>query len=84
MHATQLHPHRALVAALVALALALLAFLPAALDNASFSIGGDRSGATDIPAPAVTRTQAEPAWRDNPFAWPLLQVRDESVRRPMQ
>lgn len=72
MHATHPHPRRALLAAVAALALAILALMPAALQDASFSIG-DRAAPAD--APAVTSSvRAEPAWSENPFAWPLLQV----------
>lgn len=82
MYATHPHPRRAFAAALAALALALAAFVPAALDDVSFSIGGlDRSTSSQLPAPAASRTQPEPAWRENPFAWPLLQVPGEQPGR---
>lgn len=85
MYATHPHPRPALVAALAALALALAALAPAALDDVSFSIGGaDRSTATELPASAISRPQAEPAWRENPFAWPLLQPPGEAVHQPAQ
>lgn len=73
MHATHPHPRRALVAAAAALALALLGFMPAALDDANFSIG-ERSAPAEIPASAPAHARAEPAWSQNPFAYPLLQV----------
>jgi hypothetical protein len=74
MHATHLHPRRALLAAVAALALALAALMPAALGDASFSLGSlDRGAPAQAPAHAAT-PRAEPAWRDNPFAYPLLQV----------
>lgn len=71
MHATHPHPRRALVAAAAALALALLALMPAALQDAGFGIG-ERAAPTEVSAPASA--QAEPAWSQNPFAHPLLQV----------
>ena len=71
MHATHPHPRRALVAAAAALALALAALMPAALQDVSFGIG-ERSAPTGVSAPASA--QAEPAWSQNPFAYPLLQV----------
>ncbi len=81
MHATHPHPRRALVAAAAALTMALLALMPAAVDDLSFSIaGGDRSAPTEIPAFAPTTTRDEPTWQDNPFAWPLLQVPGEKTR----
>lgn len=70
MHATHPHPRRALVAALAAFALALPAALPSTLDNVSFSLGGADRGA---PAAVSTPSRGEPAWQDNPFAYPLLQ-----------
>jgi hypothetical protein len=75
MHATpHLHPRRALLAAAAAFALALAALMPAALDDASFSFGTAARGApAQAPAPAATTARAEPAWQDNPFAYPLLQ-----------
>ena len=77
MHATpHLHPRRALLAAVAALALLMAALMPATLDDASFSFGTANNGAS-AQAPAATATQtprAEPAWQDNPFAYPLLQV----------
>ena len=77
MHATpHLDPRRALLAAVAALALLMGALMPAALDGASFSFGTANDGAS-AQAPAATATQtprAEPAWQDNPFAYPLLQV----------
>jgi len=75
MHATHLHPRRALLAAGAAFMLALAALMPAALDDASFSLGAaDRSAPAQAPAPVVATTRSEPAWQDNPFARPLLQV----------
>lgn len=73
MHATHPHPRRALLAAVAALALALLALMPAALQDASFSIG-DRAAPSDGPAVTSSPPRAEPAWSENQFAWPLLQV----------
>ena len=74
MHATHLHPRRTLLAAVAAFMLALLALMPATLEDASFSLGGaDRSAPAQAPAPAAT-TRSEPAWQDNPFAYPLLQM----------
>ena len=75
MHATYPHPRRALVAAVAALALALLALMPATLDDLSFSFGGaDRSAPAPAPVSAPATTGGETAWQDNPFAWPLLQA----------
>lgn len=77
MHATHPHPRRALVAAAAVLALlALLALAPAALQDASFSIG-ERSAPTEVSAPGSA--QAEPAWSQNPFAYPLLQAPAQSI-----
>lgn len=73
MHATHPDPHRALLAAAAALALALLALMPAALGDVSLSIG-ERSAPADVPAAAQAPARAEPAWSQNPFAHPLLQV----------
>ena len=75
MHATpHLHPRRALLAAVAALALLMAALMPATLDDASFSFGTANDGAS-AQAPAASQTpRAEPAWRDNPFAYPLLQA----------
>ena len=74
MHATHLHPRRALLAAAAALALALAALMPAALEDASFSLGSAERGApAQAPAPALTTPRAEPVWEDNPFAYPFLQ-----------
>ena len=76
MHATNLHPRRALLAALAAFMLALLALMPATLDDASFSFGGGSNAASvEAPAPAAATTpRPEPVWQDNPFAYPLLQL----------
>ena len=76
MHATHhLHPRRALLAAVAALALLMAALMPATLDDASFSFGTANNGSAQAPAPAAAQTQrAEPAWQDNPFAYPLLQA----------
>ncbi len=75
MYATHPHPRRALLAAAAALALALSALMPAAVDDASFSLGsGDRSAPAQAPVSAPATTRSEPKWEDNPFAWPLLQV----------
>jgi hypothetical protein len=74
MHATFPHPRRALVAAVAALALALLALMPATLADVSFNLGGaDRGAPTPTPASAPATPRAEPAWEDNPLTWPLLQ-----------
>lgn len=68
-----LHPRRALVAALAAAALALLALMPATAGDLDFSLGGaDRGAAAPVSAPATT--PGEPAWQQNPFAYPLLRV----------
>lgn len=78
MHATpHLHPRRALLAAVAALALLMAASMPATLDDASFGFGTADNGApAQAPAAAPASTpRAEPAWQDNPFAYPLLQVR---------
>ena len=74
MHATPLHPRRALLAAAAALALALMALMPAAIDDDfSFSLAGtERSAPVQAPAPATSA--GEPAWQDNPFSRPLLQA----------
>jgi hypothetical protein len=77
MHATpHLHPRRALLAAVAAFVLLMAALMPAALDDASFSFGTANNGASaQTPAPAAASTpRPEPAWQDNPFAYPLLQV----------
>lgn len=77
MHATpHLHPRRALLAAVAALALLMAALMPATLDDASLSFGTANNGApAQAPAPAAAPTpRAEPTWQDNPFAYPLLQV----------
>ena len=77
MHATpHLHPRRALLAAVAALALPMAAVMPATLDDASFSFGAADNGASaQAPAPAAAQTpRAEPAWQDSPFAYPLLQA----------
>jgi len=75
MHATHLHPRRALLAAVAAFMLALAALMPATLGDASFSFGlGDRSAPAQATAPAAATTRSEPAWKDNPFAHPLLQA----------
>lgn len=82
MHATHPDPRRTLVAALAALVLASIALLPAAMDDVSFSIGGG-AGAAEPAAPAAAPAPArpEPAWTENPFAYPLLQVPAESAAR---
>jgi hypothetical protein len=75
MHATYPHPRRALVAAVAALALAMLALVPAALGDLSLSLGGDGGSApAQAPASAPATMVDEPSWQDNPFAWPLLQA----------
>ncbi len=75
MHATHLHPRRALLAAVAAFLLAMAALMPATLDDASFSLNAfDRGAPAQTAAPAASTTGAEPAWEDNPFAYPLLQV----------
>lgn len=74
MHATHPQPGRALVAALAALALALPALMPATLDDMSFSLGGAERSAPAPPAIGPDPARAEPAWSENPFSWPLLQV----------
>ncbi|HWI06523.1 MAG TPA: hypothetical protein VNT54_03275 [Solirubrobacteraceae bacterium] len=75
MHVMHPHPRRALVAAVAALALALLALLPAMLAAVSFSLPGREGGAQpSAPVSTPASARAEPAWQDNPFAWPLLQV----------
>lgn len=74
MHATHPLPRRALLAALAALTLALPALLPATLDEVSFGLGAiDRGTPASVSAPAPASTPGEPAWQDNPFAYPLLQ-----------
>lgn len=70
MHAAHLHPRHALLAAIALLVVALLALMPAALEDASFGLG--EPAALDTPA-VSSPAQAEPSWHDNPFAWPLLQ-----------
>ncbi len=73
MHVMHPHPRRALLAAAAALALAFLALLPATLADVSFSIpGGD--GSAKSSAPATAPAAPEPAWHENPFAYPLLQA----------
>jgi hypothetical protein len=68
-----LHPRRALIAAVAAMALVLLALMPATAGNLDFSLGSaDRGAAAPVAAPAATGS--EPAWRSNPFVYPLLQV----------
>ena len=76
MHATHLHPRRVLLAAVAAFLLAMAAFMPATLDDASFSLGTAGNGAAaQAPAPAAATTpRAEPVWGSNPFAHPLLQM----------
>jgi len=75
MHATHLHPRRALLAAVAAFLLAMAALMPATLDDASFSLGTANNGASaQAPAPAATTPRPEPVWESNPFAYPLLQV----------
>jgi hypothetical protein len=77
MHATPLHPRRALVAAVAAFGLALAAMMPATLGDASFSLGArDDAAPAQAPAPAAVTTSphGEPAWSENPFAYPLLQA----------
>jgi hypothetical protein len=74
MYATHPHPRRALLAAAAALALALSALMPAAVDDASFSLGADRSAPAQAPVSAPATPRSEPQWQDNPFAFPLLQV----------
>ena len=74
MHATHLHPRRALLAAAAALALVLAALMPATLDDASFSLGTvDRAAPAQAPA-AATTPRAEPTWQENPLAYPFLQL----------
>ena len=75
MHVMHPHPRRALLAAVAALALAFLALLPATLAGVSFSIpGGDGSARSGAPATAPASAHPEPAWHENPFAYPLLQA----------
>jgi hypothetical protein len=76
MHATHLHPRRALLAAVAAMLLAMAALMPATLDDASFSLGTANHGASaQAPAPAAATTpRPEPVWETSPFAYPLLQV----------
>ena len=75
MHATPLHPRRALLAAVAAFALLVAALMPATLNDASFSFGGGTGASATAPAPAQASTpRPEPVWQDNPFAYPLLQV----------
>jgi hypothetical protein len=70
-----LHPRRALVAAVAAMALTLALVLPAAVGNLDLSFGGaDRSEPSPAPVSAPATNAGEPAWRDNAFAWPLLQL----------
>ena len=76
MHATPLHPRRALLAAVAAFTLLFAALMPATLEDASFSFGGANNGASvEATAPAAATTpRPEPVWQQNPFAYPLLQV----------
>jgi hypothetical protein len=76
MHATHLHPRRALLAAVAAMLFAMAALMPATLDDASFSLGTANNGTSaQAPAPAAATTpRPEPVWETNPFAYPLLQV----------
>jgi hypothetical protein len=68
-----LHPRPALLAALAALALALAAIMPATLQDLDFGGGPADRGAPAPPAVSAP-ARSEPVWRENPFAWPLLQV----------
>ena len=71
MHATPLHPRRALAAAAAALALLALFMLPTTLDGADFSIGASgRDAPVEVSAPAPSVT---PDWTENPFSRPFLQ-----------
>jgi hypothetical protein len=76
MHATPLHPRRALAAAAAALALLVLSMLPATLDGADFSIGAsgrDAPAEVSAPAQSVTRSTDWTDWTQNPFSRPFLQ-----------
>ena len=74
MHATPLHPRRALLAAAAAFVLLFAALAPATLQDASFGLGGGHHGAAaEATAPAAT-PRPEPVWQTSPFAYPLLQV----------
>jgi hypothetical protein len=75
MHATHLHPRRALAAALAALALLLAAIaLPARLADGDLSLGGAGH------ASSVTTVSASPTTAD-PLGSPLQQL-PASVRWP--
>lgn len=74
MHATHPHPRRALVAALAVLALALPALMSATRGDMSFSLGGTERSAPAPPSIGLDPARAAPAWSENPFSWPLLQV----------
>jgi hypothetical protein len=67
-------PRLVLVAVLAALALALLAAVPATLDDLSFNLGAGERGAPAQNAPGPATSPAEPFWQDNPLTWPLLQA----------
>jgi hypothetical protein len=76
MHATPLHPRRALAAAAAALALLVAFMLPTTLDGADFSIGvsGRDAPAVSAPAPSVTPSALDRTdWTSNPFSRPFLQ-----------
>ena len=73
MHATPLHPRRALAAAAAALALVATFMLPATLDGADFSIGSSGRDAPQVSAPAQSVAPSAPDWTQNPFSRPFLQ-----------
>ena len=74
MHATPLHPRRALAAAAAALALVATLMLPTTLDGVDFSIGASGSAPAEVSAPAQSVTRSTPAdWTQNPFSRPFLQ-----------
>ena len=73
MHATPLHPRRALAAAAAALALVATFMLPTTLDDADFSIGASGRDAPAVSAPAPSVTPSASDWSQNPFSRPFLQ-----------
>ena len=74
MHATPLHPRRALAAAAAALALVATFTLPTTLDDADFSIGGSGRGApAEVSAPVQSVSSGTSEWSQNPFSRPFLQ-----------
>jgi hypothetical protein len=79
MHATHLHPRRALAAAMAVLALALATIaLPARLDDGSLGLGGADQSA---PSAAATVSGSPAAAANDPLPSPLAQL-PTSVRWP--